>query len=219
MGDLVAAEEYYRQSHERYTQLNDQGGVATSLLGLGNVASARGDGRTTATYYREAITTAYAMSFTRLIVLLLTDGAMLLSHTGESALAAELAAWVLANSASDYECRSRAEELLAYLPPMPDRVADLESLITRLLAALDALPLAAAIAAHSGTSSPLVEPLTSREQEVLRLLAAGCSNPEIATRLIVSVGTVKSHTAQIFGKLAVHNRTQAVNRARELGLI
>ena len=65
----------------------------------------------------------------------------------------------------------------------------------------------------------LVEPLTERETEVLRLLAAGASNPEIAAQLIMSVGTVKSHTHQIFGKLAVNNRTQAVVRAQALGLI
>ena len=219
MGDLAASEEYYRQSHDRYARLNDQGGVATSLLGLGNVAAERGDGRSTAAYYRDAITIARAMSFARLVVLLLTDGAMLLAQTGEAALAAELAAWVLAESASDYECRRRAEGLLAYLPPPPDRVADLESLTMRLLAALEALPPAAAITARRSASSSLVEPLTSREQEVLALLAAGCTNPEIAARLVISVGTVKSHTAQIFGKMAVHNRTQAVNRARELGLV
>lgn len=218
MGDLAAAEGYYRQSHERYARLNDQGGVATSLLGLGNVAAERGDGRSTAAYYRDAITMARAMSFARLVVLLLTDGAMLLAQTGETALAAELAAWVLAESASDYECRRRAEGLLAYLPPPPDRVADLESLTMRLLAVLDALP-PVAITVRRSASSSLVEPLTSREQEVLALLATGCRNPEIAAHLVISVGTVKSHTAQIFGKLAVHNRTQAVNRARELGLV
>jgi ATP/maltotriose-dependent transcriptional regulator MalT len=219
MGDMSAAEGYHRQSHDRYTRLNDQGGVATSLLGLGNVAAARGDYRIAAAYYREALTTARAMSFARLVVLLLTDGATLLAQTGEVKLAAELAAWVLADPASDYECRCRAEELLAKVPPLPDQAADLESLATRLLATLDALPPAVAVPARADKPSALVEPLTSREREVLRLLADGCSNPEIAAHLVVSVGTVKSHTAQIFGKLAVHNRTHAVNRARELGLI
>jgi predicted ATPase/DNA-binding NarL/FixJ family response regulator len=216
-GDLVAAEEYHRQSHDRYIRLNDQGGVATSLLGLGNVAAAHGDGRTTAAYYREAITTARAMSFGRLVVLLLTDGATLLAQAGEAALAAELATWVLADPACDYECRRRAQALLVNLAP--NQAANLESLITRLLAALDALPSVTVVPARVNKPSSLVEPLTPREQEVLRLLAQGCSNPEIGATLIVSVGTVKFHTAQIFGKLAVHNRTQAVNRARELGLI
>jgi ATP/maltotriose-dependent transcriptional regulator MalT len=65
----------------------------------------------------------------------------------------------------------------------------------------------------------LIEPLTDREMEVLRYIADGCSNPEIASRLYLSPNTLKAHSQNIFMKLNVHNRLQAVNRARELGLI
>ena len=68
-------------------------------------------------------------------------------------------------------------------------------------------------------SSALVEPLSERELEVLRLLAAGLSNREIAQKLIISTGTVKTHIHNIYGKLEVHNRTQAATRARELNLV
>jgi LuxR family maltose regulon positive regulatory protein len=69
-------------------------------------------------------------------------------------------------------------------------------------------------------SAPLlVEPLTPRELEVLQLIAAGQSNREIARALVVSVGTVKKHLNNIFGKLTVASRTQAVARARELQLL
>jgi LuxR family maltose regulon positive regulatory protein len=54
---------------------------------------------------------------------------------------------------------------------------------------------------------------------VLRLLAAGASNREIADRLVVSVGTVKKHGYNLFGKLGVTSRTQAIARARTLGLL
>lgn len=67
--------------------------------------------------------------------------------------------------------------------------------------------------------SPLLEPLTTRELDVLELLAAGLSNAEMAARLIVSVGTVKTHIKSIYGKLGVHSRTQAIARAREIGLL
>jgi DNA-binding NarL/FixJ family response regulator len=53
------------------------------------------------------------------------------------------------------------------------------------------------------------EPLTPREQEVLALIASGASNAEIATQLVVTVGTVKAHSRSLFGKLGVVNRTQA----------
>jgi LuxR family maltose regulon positive regulatory protein len=65
----------------------------------------------------------------------------------------------------------------------------------------------------------LVEPPGERELEILRLVAAGLSNAEIAQRLYLTVGTVKWYLNQIFGKLAVSRRTEAVARARELGLL
>ena len=65
----------------------------------------------------------------------------------------------------------------------------------------------------------LVEPLTEREMEVLRYMAEGLSNPEIAHCLYLSPNTLKAHAQNIFMKLGVHNRLQAVNRAKELLLI
>ena len=65
----------------------------------------------------------------------------------------------------------------------------------------------------------LVEPLTARELEVLGLLAEGRTNPEIAAELIIALGTVKAHTSKIYRKLDVRGRTEAVIKARELGLL
>ncbi|MGH2393284.1 MAG: response regulator transcription factor [Candidatus Limnocylindria bacterium] len=65
----------------------------------------------------------------------------------------------------------------------------------------------------------MIEPLTDRELEVLRLLAAGRRNRDIAQELVVTVETVKKHTSHIFDKLGAANRTQAVAHARQLGLI
>lgn len=66
---------------------------------------------------------------------------------------------------------------------------------------------------------PLIEPLTERELEVLRLISQGFSNQAIADRLVVALGTVKTHTASLYRKLDVSSRTQAVARASELGLL
>ena len=65
----------------------------------------------------------------------------------------------------------------------------------------------------------LVEQLTSRELEVLTMLAAGKSNPAIASELVVTLDTVKKHVSHVMAKLGAANRTEAVARARELGLI
>ena len=64
-----------------------------------------------------------------------------------------------------------------------------------------------------------IEPLTDREMEVLRLIAEGLSNREIGERLFLALSTVKGHTRIIFDKLQVQRRTEAVTRARELGLL
>jgi DNA-binding CsgD family transcriptional regulator len=65
----------------------------------------------------------------------------------------------------------------------------------------------------------LADQLTARELDVLRLLAAGAPNPRIAEQLVVSLDTVKKHVSHLLGKLGAGNRTEAVTRARELGLI
>jgi len=66
---------------------------------------------------------------------------------------------------------------------------------------------------------PLVEPLSQRELEVLQLVAQGLSNREISERLYLALDTVKGHNRRIYGKLQVQRRTEAIARARELGLL
>jgi DNA-binding CsgD family transcriptional regulator/tetratricopeptide (TPR) repeat protein len=79
----------------------------------------------------------------------------------------------------------------------------------------DQSPLSAAQIANQR----LIEPLSERELDVLRLIAEGASNQEIAERLVISVTTVKKHVNHIFGKLGVESRTQAIGRAQALHLL
>ena len=96
----------------------------------------------------------------------------------------------------------------------------LRDYVTRLLNQFDAEP--RTMTAAQEKSSPtggLAEPLSQRELEVLHLIALGRTNQEIARQLVVAAGTIKAHTASIYRKLDVSNRTEAVARARELGLL
>jgi LuxR family transcriptional regulator, maltose regulon positive regulatory protein len=73
--------------------------------------------------------------------------------------------------------------------------------------------------ARGNRSQPLVEAMSERELEILRLLANGLSNREIAERLVITVGTAKSHVHHILEKLGTESRMQAAAKARELGLV
>jgi LuxR family maltose regulon positive regulatory protein len=69
------------------------------------------------------------------------------------------------------------------------------------------------------THTTLLDPLTERELEILTLIAAGLSNKEIAAQLSLSTNTVKMYASQLYQKLDVNRRTEAVARAREIGLL
>ena len=71
----------------------------------------------------------------------------------------------------------------------------------------------------AGGRQPLTEPLGPREMDVLRLMAAGAANADIARELVIGSATVKTHVNRIFRKLDAGSRTQAVARARALGLL
>jgi LuxR family maltose regulon positive regulatory protein len=113
-------------------------------------------------------------------------------------------------------------------PPMAQLLSEAATLGIRpdyagnLLAALEAEAQKHQDASHlspAPSAQPLVEPLSERELEVLQLIAQGLSNREISERLFLALSTVKGHNRNIYAKLQVQRRTEAVARARELGLL
>jgi LuxR family maltose regulon positive regulatory protein len=80
-------------------------------------------------------------------------------------------------------------------------------------------PISSPLPSPTSSAPALIEPLTSQEQRVLHLLAKGASNQQIATQLVISLVTVKKHMTNVLGKLGAANRTQAIVRAREYGLL
>jgi LuxR family maltose regulon positive regulatory protein len=105
------------------------------------------------------------------------------------------------------------QKMLSHLLNQSRLDAPLSAYAGRLLSAFELVPY------KPLQSGGLVEPLSERELEVLRYIAEGLSNPEIASRLYLSPNTLKAHAQNIFMKLDVHNRLQAVSKAKELGLI
>jgi LuxR family maltose regulon positive regulatory protein len=106
----------------------------------------------------------------------------------------------------------KGEPLKALLNRLKSQGGELKGYVQTILAAFNQ-------PCKASQSQLLVEPLSERELEVLRLLEQGMSNGEIAQRLVVSVGTVKTHVHSIIDKLGVQSRLQAVARATELKLL
>ena len=118
------------------------------------------------------------------------------------------------NSARDF-----LDQGMALLPLLQKaRLSKVEPEFTARLLAVFA-PLRSAGDSSPAQAERTQSPLSPRERELLGLIASGCSNKEIAAQLVISLGTVKRHTVNIFNKLDVKNRTEAVARARELGLL
>jgi ATP/maltotriose-dependent transcriptional regulator MalT len=118
---------------------------------------------------------------------------------------------------------SRAHPLLGYV----DRILDffpqpMEDRFESKTLAPGAHRPGGSVPGSAGVVNPMpkmIEPLTDRELEVLHLIAEGHSNAEISQRLYLALSTVKGHNLRIFNKLQVQNRTEAVVRAHELGLL
>ena len=229
------ARAHYERSLTLYCHTSDPGATAQALGGLGRAAAALGDQEAAAQHFRRALELASSIGYIAIVPALLVDAAELLSRAGRLPLAVEVLVSVLRHPATNHQAGVGAQELLlqaaAALGPAELAAAgargqarDLTATCDRVLEELEAPlpPISAAVPAVRAAPAarePLLEPLTEREREVLELIAEGLSNQAIADRLILSVGTVKWYTGQIYSKLGVQTRTQAIARAREAGVL
>jgi DNA-binding CsgD family transcriptional regulator len=230
-GDFETAENRYRQSLAIYRDIDDQGGLVTALDGLGRALCARRQLQTAAQYLHDALRIATTAQFNALRLSLMTSIGQLLLQTGRQEPGIQALLFVRQHPATIHEARDHAQRLLE---SYHDRISldiagrgqvnDLEILTMRLQAELAALETQRDAGSPTGraeqpSAQPLIEPLTPRERELLQLLATGLSYQEIAEQLRIAVGSVKSHSHNIYAKLGVRNRVQAILRAVELGLL
>ncbi|MBI2759895.1 MAG: response regulator [Chloroflexi bacterium] len=117
------------------------------------------------------------------------------------------------------ELEDARAQILELYQELGKRNQELHGLVERLMQTGDEERPRPAVGAHNHTDSATVERLTPREHDVLRLVAQGQTNAEVAKNLVVTVATVKTHIEHIIAKLGVADRTQAAVRAVELGLL
>jgi predicted ATPase/DNA-binding NarL/FixJ family response regulator len=219
-----------------YRDIGDRGGQAAAFHSLGTAAVAAGDAPAAARHFGRALAIAGAIGLAPRSAAVVVDAADLFLTLDQPARAVEALSAVLDHPAADRVGRERARRLLSAAKKRLDparyaaavergRSGTFDDLIARLptdLAGLteDAGAVAPALdRSDAGPAESLVDPLTERELAVLRLIAAGRSNRQIADELFLAVSTVKWYAGQIFGKLDARNRTEAVARARDLGLL
>ena len=233
VGDSREAKSLHDRSLALYERISDPGGRAITHQGLGNAAAAEGHVAQAAIEYTRALEIMLAIQYWPRALRTLVDVAEFLAAADRVQEAMILLQAVPSHPSADAPLTERIAALSAEVTvegnptsaPLPgdESVLDLPQIIA------DTLSWLSELTADERRSSidklvltanqKLIEPLTERELEVLQLLSDGRTNPQIAEELTISIGTVKSYTAHIYGKLAVRNRTQASKRARELGLL
>jgi predicted ATPase/DNA-binding NarL/FixJ family response regulator len=202
-------------------------GIVLSLMGAGEAACKLGDYGESRQYLSEALKTAMASHQIPYALQALTATAELLMQTGDLEGAVEVLATVLDHQAVAPDIRRRAGQLYSQLEAQVSqemlssaaectKSTPLDKVIQELLdGALSTQPVQRVLA--RANDAPVA--LTERELEILGLLAGGLSNREIAEQLFLATGTVKWYLGEIYSKLYVASRTQAIARARALNLL
>jgi DNA-binding CsgD family transcriptional regulator len=232
---FAEAEECYQRSRTIYQDINDKGGLAAANWGSGIVSYEQGDFLLSQGYFRQALQLAVEIDYRPVLFGSLVNIAELLWTMGQRKRPLTLLAFTAHHPATDHETQSKAKTRLTndykkMVSPQlfaaataKGEASDLDMLTADLLYQLSLPP--TTTSEEQATPMPtepaqaLVEPLTPRELDVLKLLCAGLTNQEIADELVLALGTVKFYTSQIYGKLGVRNRVTAVARARKLDLI
>jgi predicted ATPase len=232
-GEVAQAGEFLAEAQRLYQSVADRGGAATALAGLGAVACMRGDRRLAAERFADALEAAWEMNYGPLVFEVLRCVAQMEAGAGHQANALELVAFIDSQAGAEYQTRADALKIADEVVRTTGGEAwneaqergrrhQLDGLATAVLKALrreseSSEPRRPLL--QGGEESAAVEALSAREHDILAEICRGATNQEIASRFSLSVGTVKWYTSQIYGKLGARNRTEAVARALESGLV
>jgi len=211
-----------------------------SQIGLGLVACYRGENKAAWSYFLRALDTTQKIGDVLSSLNAIVGIAQLLMTEAQETQALELLMYLRSHPVADWEMREKAEQTLNQLKGTlsTERFtqAEAQAKTLRLDVIIDSLlskhlnasedeslsldkPTKSANNGMVDANQTLREPLTRRELQVLKLVASGLRDRQIADQLYIEVSTVKKHNSQIRDKLGANNRTQAVNRARELHLL
>lgn len=217
--------QYGKEGFALCWEIGMQWGMAMSLDTVGGAHFALGDYPEAMKYYRKSLRIALDVQLARFIARALYGMARTFEKLGQPDRALDALALAL-----HYLALAGLEGEIAYAETFlsPEVFAEAmkrshtirpEKALATLLADDSQVPATTSAPAVTSPSASAPDALTEREREILRLVAEGRSNREIAEQLIFAVGTVKWYLNQIYGKLGVASRTQAVAQARELGLL
>ncbi|MCL4250704.1 MAG: AAA family ATPase [Anaerolineae bacterium] len=230
-----AALRYYDESQTLYRQISDPGGLARALCGLSRAQLSLQNYQAAAEACRQALQITASIQYVPVLLQLLMIAGELCYAVQNRSAGSEVLALIMKHTATNYATKAAVRQFLVRqggaestalsagydlqnVGSLLQMAANIESTLFDIAEAHGTKPPPGTSTTRT-TSQSLLDPLSPREIEVMSYVAAGMQNREIADRLVVSLNTVKTHINNIYSKLGVTNRVQAVARVRELGIL
>jgi predicted ATPase/DNA-binding CsgD family transcriptional regulator len=234
-GDFQGSENRFLRSLKIYEEINDKGGLAAAHRGLGDTSLENYALIKACQHYHHALELSGEIQYLSLTFSIFIGIGKLMVQAGQTERGLELLSIASIHPASEYETKKQAQSILQQYQKSQTaaqnaksssqgQAQDIELIVNSLLIELPAMDLSQSLESYSEVDpqerdQTLIEPLTDREMEVLALIADGLTNKQIAAQLVISPGTAKWYSSQIYSKLGVSSRTQAVAFARQHKII